>query len=555
MFFIQKKPPRAHKPGEPLLYNNHKRPVTRRDFLAAGMLSSSGVVLGPAWLGALLKASRAGAQVPGLAADINAMLGPGQCNVPTAASGIPFICFDLAGGANLVGSEVLVGQQGGQANFLSTAGYELLGVPGSMVPGANNANIDPSLGLLWQADGAIKRGILSIATTPATAAGTSGAVFCAESQNDTQTNPHNPMYGIAMAGANGLLLDLIGNVSSVSGGNSMAPAALINPALQPTTISQPSDATGLVSTGGASSDPLSIAVVESQTRISGGNASFVSGNETSIGGALSAPSGSTPGVNLYTSADPNQAVDDTALKNQVRCQYAKSAYTAAAFGSPAALDPTQDPLIVGGATPIFTAATINSNSDAAATATVMKLVIDGYAGAGTIAMGGFDYHDGTRATGETRNFQAGQMIGAVLEYAQRKGKPVMVYVISDGSLNSNLMPDNSTAGRGKLGWQGDNASVASTFFLVYSPKGRPTLLNGTAGQQIGYFTAAGNVVSSSSIVGNAVSTLVQVVILNYMGLMGTTNQYSTVFPPNQYPSTVLGTAAQMDALTAFAPIV
>ena len=57
------------------------------------------------------------------------------------------------------------------------------------------------------------------------------------------------------------------------------------------------------------------------------------------------------------------------------------------------------------------------------TASVMKLVINGYAGAGTIALGGFDYHDGTRATGETRNFQAGQMIGAVLEYAQRTASP------------------------------------------------------------------------------------------------------------------------------------
>jgi hypothetical protein len=543
MFFIQKKPPRAHKPGEPLLYDNHKRPVTRRDFLAAGMLSSSGVVLAPAWLGALLKAQRANAT---LATDIQNMLAPGQCDVPTKATGIPFICFDLAGGANLVGSEVLVGQQGGQSNFLSTAGYELLGVPGNMVP-SSTANIDPSLGLLWHADGAIKRGILSVATTPATAAGTSGAVLCATSQNDTQSNPHNPMYGIAMANSKGLLLNLIGTVSSVSGGNSMAPTALINPAFQPTTINQPSDATGLVSTGGASADPLSVAVIESQTRISGGNGAYVSGSEPSIGGAMSAPGGSTPGVQLL--ADP---VADTSLKNQVRCQYAKSAYTADAFGNPAALDPTQDPLIVGGATPIFTAAQINSDSDTAATATVMKLVVDGYAAAGTISMGGYDYHDGTRATGETRNFKAGQMIGAVLEYAQRKGQPVMIYVFSDGSLNSNMMPDTSTAGRGKLGWQGDNSSVASTFFLVYSPKGRPTLLNGTAGQQIGYFSASGNVVTSSSVVGNAVTTLVQVVLLNYLGLMNMTSQYSTLF---SQPSMALGTAAQLDALTTFAPIV
>jgi hypothetical protein len=538
--FIYKKPPRPHLKGEPLLYENHRRPVTRRDFLAAGMLSSQAMVLAPAWLAALLKSNRAGAA---LATDIQAMLGPGQCNVPTAAGGIPFICFDLAGGANLVGSEVIVGTQGGQSNFLSTAGYEKLGVPGNMVP-SSSANIDPSLGLLWQKDGAIKRGILSVATTPATAAGTSGAVFCAQSQNDTQANPLNPMYGIAMAGAQGLLLTLIGNQSSVSGGNSMAIAALINPALQPTTIAQPSDATGLVGSSGSGADPTSVAVLESQVRISGGAAPYVPGSETSIAGALSAPNGTTPGVQLYT--DPTA---DTQLKNQVRCAYAKSAYTADAFGSPGALDPTQDQLIVGGSSPIFTQAQF-SDSDVASTATVMKLVIDGYAGAGTIALGGFDYHDGTRATGETRNFQAGQMIGAVLEYAQRRGKPVMIYVISDGSLSSNLMVDNSAAGRGKLGWQGDNSSVSSTFFLVYSPSGRPQLLNGAPGQQIGYFSSDGSVVSTSSPAANSVSQIGYLAILNYMGLLGTVNQFSTLFPANG-----LGSGSQLDALTTFAPIV
>jgi hypothetical protein len=539
--FIYKKPPRAHKPGEPLLYDNHKRPVTRRDFVAAGMLTGPSMVIGPAWLGALLKANRAGAA---LSPDIEAMLGPTQCAVPTASGGIPFIVFDLAGGANLVGSEVIVGTQGGQTNFLSTAGYEKLGVPGNMVP-SSSANIDASLGLLWHADGAIKRGILSKATTPATAAGTNGAVFCAESQNDTQANPHNPMYGIADAGAQGLLLTLIGTQSTVSGGNSQAPMALINPALQPTTISQPSDATGLVSTGGASADPTSIAVIESQTRISGGNTPFVAGTETSIGGAMSAPSGGTPGVQLLT--DPTA---DTTLKNQVRCAYAKSAYTADAFGNPAALDPTQDPLIIAGSTPIFTA-TDFQNSDVAATATVMKLVIDGYAGAGTITLGGYDYHDGTRATGEGRNFTAGQMIGAVLEYAQRKGKPVMIYVISDGSLSSNLMVDNSVGGRGKLGWQGDNSSVASTFFLVYSPTGRPKLRNGAAGQQIGYFSSDGSVVTTGSPAANSVNQLAQLAILNYMGLLGTDAQFPTTLPGGQG----LGAGSTLAALTAFEPIV
>ncbi len=418
---------------------------------------------------------------------------------------------------------MLVGVQGGQSNFLSTAGYGRQGVPGNMVP-SSSANIDPALGLLWHADGAIKRGIMSKATTPATAAGTNGAVFCAMSQNDTQSNPHNPMYAIAMAGAKGLLLTLTGTEASVSGGNSMAPMMYIDPALQPTTINQPSDATCLVSTGGASADPVSVAVMESQARISGGTALYSSGSNAAFTGALSAPNGGTPGVSIYS--DP---ASDGAIKNQVRCAYVVSANTAATFGNPAALDPTKDTAITGGAAPIFTASDFQ-DGDVASTATIMKLVINGYAGAGTIAMGGYDYHDGTRASGEMRNFKAGQMIGAVLEYAQRVGKPVMVYVFSDGSLTSTGMPDNSVAGRGKLGWQGDNESVSSTFFLAYSPKGRPQLRNGVAGQQIGYFSADGSVVSTSSPVANNVTSLVQAVVLNYMGLAGTDSQFATLFP-------------------------
>ena len=541
---IRKKPPRSHALGEPLRHENHPLPVTRRDFVAAGFLSGPAMVIGPAWLGALLRASRADAA---LSADIQALLASGQCNVPTASGSLPFICFDLAGGANLVGSEVLVGVQGGQTNFLSTAGYGKLGVPGNMVP-SSSANIDASLGLLWHADGGIKRGILSKATTPATAAGTNGAVLCAMSQNDTQNNPHNPMYGIATAGAQGLLLTLIGTESSVSGGHSQAPMALINPALQPTTISQPSDSTSLVPMppGGGAPDPLAVAVLESQVRISGGNtAQTGAGDTAAFTGTLTMPNGSTPGVQLIGS-DANL---DAALKNQVRCAYVKAAHTADKFGDPAALDPTKDTNITGGASPIFTASDF-SDSDVAKTATVMKLVLNGFAGAGTITLGGYDYHDGTRATGEMRNFKAGQMIGAVLEYAQRLKTPVMIYVFSDGSLTSTGMVDNSVDGRGKLGWQGDNASVASTFFLVYSPAGRPPLRNGAAGQQIGYFSTDGSVVSTSSPAANAVNQLVDVVILNYMGLIGTDGQFPTLFPMQS-----LGSGSVLAGLTAFNRIV
>ena len=51
--FIQKKPPRPHAPGEPILHDNHPRPVTRRELLSAGLLGASGLVMAPAWLAAI----------------------------------------------------------------------------------------------------------------------------------------------------------------------------------------------------------------------------------------------------------------------------------------------------------------------------------------------------------------------------------------------------------------------------------------------------------------------------------------------------------------------
>ena len=100
----------------------------------------------------------------------------------------------------------------------------------------------------------------------------------------------------------------------------------------------------------------------------------------------------------------------------------------------------------------------------------MKLVIDGNAAAGTIEMGGFDYHTGDRMTGEARDFNLGNCIGACLEYAARAAKPVMIYVFSDGSLSSSGMIDSSVGGRGKGVWTGDNQNVAATRFLVFDPR-------------------------------------------------------------------------------------
>src|SRR6202051_1740966 len=259
---------------DPLRHQDHPRPRTRREFLAQSFITGSATVIGPSLL-ALLAAPRAARAT--LAGDISSLLG--ACGITTGAGKIPFICFDLAGGGNIAGSNVLVGGPKGQLDFLSAAGYSKLGLPGTMVPNPSTTgnNIDSTFGLRFHADSAHLRGMKTRVKTASALSNTAGTVIPALSQNDTNVNPHNPMYGIWEYGARGGLLDLIGSVSSMSGGNSMAPPTMMIPSAAPVKISSSADSKGLVSTGQLTTllpplpngtNPDVVNVMESMKRIS-----------------------------------------------------------------------------------------------------------------------------------------------------------------------------------------------------------------------------------------------------------------------------------------------
>jgi len=117
---------------EPLRLEGHRRPVTRRELLAQGFLSGVGMVMAPTLL-SMLRASTARAQGTG-------------CVLRAGAGMIPFLCLDLAGGANIAGSNVLVGGPGGQLDLLTAEGYSKLGLPSSMTPG-NAGQVNTELGI------------------------------------------------------------------------------------------------------------------------------------------------------------------------------------------------------------------------------------------------------------------------------------------------------------------------------------------------------------------------------------------------------------------------
>ena len=384
------------------------------------------------------------------------------------------------------------------------------------------AAFDRTMNLVFHFDSAMLKGILSKAS-PATLAKVEGIIISARSANDTQNNPLNPIYGVYRAGADGGLLSLIGTQNSDSGGNSVMPMSMFDPSVRPTKIDRPADVRGLVDTG-------------KLTELLG---SAGAGNVAST-------------IQAISSLKVEQIQEDQAVKDLVNCAYQQSTDLITLFGDPAALDPSLDPLIVNpnqanDTTRIFTQAEL-SQSEFSKTASVMKLVLEGHAGAGTIEFGGYDYHDGTRTTGENKDFRAGQAIGAIIEYAERNPLvgDVMIYLFSDGSVFSDGQADNGA--NGKFVWRGDNSGSGVSVMLVYRKSAKPDLRAPFATtRQIGHYQTSGDVQTSVNSVANNPEALTQAVILNYMALHGEEGNFTTLFPGSAIQS-------DMNNLLAFTQI-
>ncbi len=532
---------------EPLFQADHARPKTRRDFLAQGFSTGVGTLVGGSLFGSLAASMSAHGE---LSTDISDRLTE-VCGIDGGNSKIPFIAFDLAGGCNSSGSNVLVGGAGGQLDFLSDGGYARQGLPAGMVPGATQAagfmgtatsvdHIDQSLGLAFHGDSAFLRGIHD-KTSEACRANVNGFVMAARSDNDTGNNPHNPIPGLNLFGAKG---DLVYSVASrnndTGGGNSRIPTQFMGDAFsgfRPTKVDRRTDALGLVKVGefdNLSSDEV-VAVMETVSRMSS--------DKMSAPGLL--------GI-------------DAALREKLRCVYVESAGLANAYPDPGVLDIDTDPDIFD----IFTDVTPGdqlTDREFQKTASVMKLAIGGapgssspYAGAGHISMGGYDYHGQGRGTGEERDLRAGRCMGAVLEYAHRQNVPVMMAVYSDGSLSANGTVEGGL-GRNKFMWQGDNSNTRSQFCLVYNPNGRPVLKGSTpeqqaVHQQLGSMNADGNVNTSSSPMANSPKTTADCLILNYMALHGQEGEFPALYSGSDLTQSLGSSLTQLEDYIAFEPL-
>ncbi len=477
------------QPGSgPFYHKDHRRPISRRELVGQGFMAGASFVVMPSLISILLEHEAMAKE--GLLCGGGAGVGAG------GARFTPFLVFDLSGGGNIPGSNVLVGKRGGQEDFLTT--YSTLGLPDTMHPkiaGQTNAEY----GLRFHADSAILRGMNTV-TTATTRAAVDGAVFCTSSNDDSGNNPHNPMYWILKAASPGELIALAGTRSSPSGGNSLAPADSINAGAKPVVITKPADVLGLI-------NPGKLAAL-----LSGPDVEKI---------LKAARSMSASKLDLFQKKDLNEQVRDL-----VECGYLNGGELVAKSANVATYDAAQDAQVTG----VFKtlAAGQTPNADEARVASIAKLVLEGKAAAGTIEMAGFDYHDGSRASGETKDQNVGKLIGQALELAAVKKSDLMIYVFTDGGVTSNGQADASAAGRGKGGWQADSGQRSASFTLVYNKDGTRVKLAKDGRRQVGAFLDAGGVDQSVNKISNSVDALARAVTANYLALQGAESKFAQV---------------------------
>lgn len=475
--------------AKPMHHEGHTL-KSRRDFMAQGFLGMTAFALAPSAL-SLLSRSAYGQTV--------------GCVVPEKGFLTPVIIIDLAGGGNIAGSNVMVGGAGGQMDFLPTTSYNSLGLPPDFHPSLTG-KVNNEMGLVFHSDSGMLRGIQSIAL-PATRAKVEGAVFCTTSDDDTANNQSNPMYWLAKAGATGELRPLAGTSQSDSGGNSMAPAESINPSVAPVRIASDNDATNLVSLGNKFNE-------------------FV-GNSGSSGIIDTATKLSNKKLEMID----RRSLPDK-IKELIGCSFAQTNEQLAKL-TPQAVSTLQadDPAIFN------TFQMITNNGVRDRSRAITKLVLDGYIGAGTIVLGGYDYHDGTRASGDAKDFELGQLIGAIMQTAALKQKDVVIYVLTDGGVSATQTPDNSVGGGGKFGWAGDSGQRSATFMMVYKKDGRPFIRTANK-RQIGYYKTNGAVEGSAGLTSNSVVNTSKAMVANYLALHGQEGKLEEIIGDNPFNSTL-----------------
>lgn len=445
----------------------HSRPVTRRELLAAGAIPFAAKLLMPQWINLMM----------GEKAQADEMTGTRNCPRPSQGWA-PFIQLNLAGGAGLM------------ANFVPhDVGRQML--PSYSLMGLGKAPaLQYEFGNVPFAGGGVSNFIAGLKSTATmgTIDKTAFAAVCVTLKDDTVDNKLSIDGLLTHAGRVGALLPNLGVRANTPTGIGMQPALIVPPA--PLIVK---DFNTVVNSLGYAADIGQI-MNDIQKR-----------NLASLVQNLSKDQMQRLGVNDGV----------TEIRRVVECAGMTNTNNMTSTSN-TGIDPRAN---AGISTLWNINATSPVDSKELVFSTMVYNVLNGNAGAAALELGGYDYHDGTRKTGNDKDKDAGEMVGRILETAAKMNVPVFLYLTSDGSVAS-TDSDLSTSP-----WVWDRGAASTTYMFYFNPSGRRGLVNGD--YQVGHFTK-GQVADETFVTGGNAELSAVAVFANYLAVNGKGDQFGTL---------------------------
>ena len=499
------------------LHADHKKPTTRRDFLASGIASFSGTMFAPSILQTIFTSSAA--QAAGCAA--------------AAVNALPaFVNVNFSGGPGMTGSFIPMDKNGGMISSYSSVGmgtapniqrvfndvpFPLYG--GATVYAGTGAPISPastitagtpaSTGLPpGAADPVLPyvsqfiQGLL-LAINPDIQARTAWCSVVVSSQDDNSDNACNITGLIQAAGYVGDTLPALGTQPTLTGISNMP--AMIKPSA-PSVVGQFSDITNAIS-------------LHTRVRTQLNNDPKLFQSILNLVRNLSG----TQARNLASANGSNSA---STLGNLVSCATGKN-FDLSSAGT-AMLDPKNNV----GTNAVWQLGNNNtlqgmSNASRYAFAGMTYNLLAGHSGTIGINTGGNDYHGNARATTDPTDFRNGALVGNILATAHALGKPVFIHCTADGATGSNTGTDVTD-------WSGDRGVGGAQFMIAYHPTARPNIQAGFAGNQLGHFTTSQGA-DGSAVIGADGTRAAAAVFRNYLQFADASKAqtiFNKVVPPN-----------------------
>lgn len=432
---------------------HNKKPVTRREFLATGLIPFAAHMMAPNLLN---------------------MFGSSTAHASSncASSGLStmpaFINVNLAGGSGLASHAVGL-DAGGQL----LPSYTRMGLGlGSALPTSTEMG-----GSIWYADSTFLAGLKSTAMQ-GTLANTAFVSVCAESRDDSSENPQDISGLVDRVRTGALLPSLNGNRN--------------NPALA---VPKPPVAVG------------GLTDLESSILLSGSLKDRLNKNQKAQLTKLIHNLSSSQMLKVQNMTYGDQ------IQNLLSCAGIKNMDLIAKD------DLGINPIGDAGVSAIWG---IDQNSNLRGQDVVLSSIayntIKGNSTLGNISLGGYDYHNGTRTSGDQRDQEAGEVVGRILQTAAALGQRIFLTVTTDGAVTS-----TESEVPGQAPWTTDGGNRGMMYIFAYDPAKRPTL----KGNQVNHFTQ-GQVVDDKTKVGGSVEMAAASVFANYLSFSGNLSLFEKV---------------------------